>query len=43
VAGIGGLLSFGQARFVGIAAYATAWLTVRESLFACSSLVLGLA
>ena len=27
--GIGGMLSFGQAAFVGIAAYATAWLTAR--------------
>ncbi|MGV3635545.1 MAG: metal-dependent hydrolase, partial [Pseudorhodoplanes sp.] len=25
--GVGGLTSFGQASFVGIAAYATAWLT----------------
>ncbi len=25
--GVGGMLSFGQAAFVGIAAYATAWLT----------------
>ena len=25
--GVGGLTSFGQAAFVGIAAYATAWLT----------------
>ena len=25
--GIGGIVSFGQAAFVGIAAYATAWLT----------------
>ena len=34
LAGIGGMLSFGQAAFVGIAAYATAWLTVRGGLFA---------
>jgi branched-chain amino acid transport system permease protein len=27
--GIGGMLSFGQAAFVGIGAYATAWLTAR--------------
>ena len=27
--GIGGMLSFGQAAFVGIAAYATAWVTVK--------------
>ncbi|MFO1082419.1 MAG: branched-chain amino acid ABC transporter ATP-binding protein/permease [Reyranellaceae bacterium] len=29
LSGIGGMLSFGQAAFVGIAAYATAWLTTR--------------
>ena len=28
--GIGGMLSFGQAAFVGIAAYATAWLTALQ-------------
>src|SRR6185503_4626566 len=27
LAGVGGLTSFGQAAFVGIGAYATAWLT----------------
>ena len=32
--GIGGMLSFGQAAFVGIAAYATAWLTAMAGLFA---------
>jgi branched-chain amino acid transport system permease protein len=28
--GVGGLTSFGQAAFVGIGAYATAWLTTVE-------------
>ena len=43
LAGIGGMLSFGQAAFVGIAAYATAWLTVREGYSPWLGLVLGLA
>ncbi len=30
--GIGGLTSFGQASFVGVAAYATAWLTTAEGV-----------
>ena len=30
--GVGGMLSFGQAAFVGIAAYATAWLTVKRAI-----------
>ncbi len=30
--GIGGLTSFGQAAFVGIGAYTTAWLTTTSSL-----------
>src|SRR6476660_4114012 len=30
--GIGGATSFGQAAFVGIAAYATAWLTTAQGL-----------
>ena len=32
--GVGGATSFGQAAFVGIAAYATAWLTTHAGLFA---------
>ena len=28
--GVGGMTSFGQAAFVGIAAYATAWLTTAQ-------------
>ena len=28
--GVGGMTSFGQAAFVGIAAYATAWVTTIE-------------
>jgi branched-chain amino acid transport system permease protein len=43
--GIGGMLSFGQAAFVGLGAYATAWLTAKQG---CSpwlglALALGLA
>src|SRR4051794_15473936 len=30
--GVGGATSFGQAAFVGIAAYATAWLTTAQHL-----------
>ena len=30
--GVGGATSFGQAAFVGIAAYATAWLTTAQGL-----------
>ncbi|MFP5405220.1 MAG: ABC transporter permease subunit, partial [Gammaproteobacteria bacterium] len=30
--GIGGLISFGQAAFVGLGAYATAWLTTAAQL-----------
>ena len=30
--GVGGLTSFGQAAFVGIAAYATGWLTTAQGL-----------
>ena len=40
--GIGGMLSFGQAAFVGIAAYATAWLTAREGYSPWLGLLLGL-
>jgi branched-chain amino acid transport system permease protein len=40
--GIGGMLSFGQAAFVGIAAYATAWLTVKEDCSPWLGLVLAL-
>ena len=32
--GVGGIVSFGQAAFVGVAAYATAWATARERLLA---------
>lgn len=32
VSGIGGALSFGQAAFVGIAAYTTAWLTTTQAM-----------
>ncbi len=42
LSGIGGLLSFGQAAFVGIAAYATAWLTARQGYSPWLGLLLGL-
>jgi branched-chain amino acid transport system permease protein len=41
--GIGGMLSFGQAAFVGIGAYATAWLTAKEGYSPWLGLVLALA
>jgi branched-chain amino acid transport system ATP-binding protein/branched-chain amino acid transport system permease protein len=41
--GIGGMLSFGQAAFVGIAAYATAWATVNEGQSPWLGLLLALA
>ena len=40
--GIGGMVSFGQAAFVGIAAYSTAWLTTRYAVSAWLGLVLAL-
>jgi branched-chain amino acid transport system ATP-binding protein/branched-chain amino acid transport system permease protein len=40
--GIGGMLSFGQAAFVGIAAYATAWVTVVEGQSPWLGLLLAL-
>ncbi|MBM3647085.1 MAG: branched-chain amino acid ABC transporter permease, partial [Alphaproteobacteria bacterium] len=42
LSGIGGMLSFGQAAFVGIAAYGTAWLTTRLGYSPWAGLVLGL-
>lgn len=41
LSGIGGMLSFGQAAFVGIAAYATAWLTVKAGYSPWIGLVVG--
>ena len=41
--GFGGLTSFGQAAFVGIAAYATAWLTTAEGASPWLGLLFGLA
>ena len=41
--GIGGLTSFGQAAFVGIGAYATAWLTTAMSWSPWLALVVALA
>jgi branched-chain amino acid transport system permease protein len=40
--GVGGLTSFGQAAFVGIGAYATAWLTTAAGGLPWLGLVLGL-
>jgi branched-chain amino acid transport system permease protein len=41
--GIGGMLSFGQAAFVGIGAYATAWLTVKQGHSPWVGLVLAVS
>ncbi|HYF20424.1 MAG TPA: branched-chain amino acid ABC transporter ATP-binding protein/permease [Ramlibacter sp.] len=41
--GVGGATSFGQAAFVGIAAYATAWLTTRHGVSPWLGLLLSLA
>ena len=41
--GIGGITSFGQASFIGIGAYATAWYTVTHGGSPWVGLVLGLA
>lgn len=43
VSGIGGALSFGQAAFVGIAAYTTAWVTTAQSLSPWLGLALAVA
>jgi branched-chain amino acid transport system ATP-binding protein/branched-chain amino acid transport system permease protein len=40
--GVGGMMSFGQAAFVGIAAYATAWVTALQGLSPWLGLVLAL-
>jgi branched-chain amino acid transport system permease protein len=40
--GIGGMVSFGQAAFVGIAAYATAWLTALQGYSPWLGLALAL-
>lgn len=40
--GIGGLTSFGQAAFVGLGAYSTAWLTTAHQLSPWIGLVVGL-
>ncbi len=41
--GVGGLTSFGQAAFVGIGAYTTAWLTTAYGLSPWLTLFIGLA
>ncbi|NYT69013.1 ATP-binding cassette domain-containing protein [Pusillimonas noertemannii] len=42
VSGIGGAISFGQAAFVGIAAYASAWLVVAHQLSPWTGLLFAL-
>ncbi len=41
--GVGGMVSFGQSAFVGIAAYATAWLTTAQGRSAWLGLLLAVA
>nr|MCU0811923.1 hypothetical protein [Thiobacillaceae bacterium] len=41
--GVGGLTSFGQAAFVGLGAYTTAWLTTTHGLSPWVTLFIGLA
>ena len=41
--GVGGLTSFGQAAFVGLGAYTTAYLTTAHGLSPWLSLIIGLA
>ncbi|MDI9232359.1 branched-chain amino acid ABC transporter ATP-binding protein/permease [Limnohabitans lacus] len=41
--GIGGLTSFGQAAFVGIGAYTTAWLTLNTGMSPWLTLLVGLS
>ena len=41
--GIGGLTSFGQAAFVGLGAYATAYLTTRHGMSPWGTLIAGMA
>jgi branched-chain amino acid transport system permease protein len=41
--GIGGMMSFGQAAFVGIAAYSTAWVSALQGLSPWLGLMLALA
>jgi len=43
VSGIGGAQSFGQAAFVGIAAYSTAWLSTTQGISPWTGLAAGLA
>ena len=41
LSGVGGMLSFGQAAFVGIAAYATAWVSALQGYSPWLGLILG--
>jgi branched-chain amino acid transport system permease protein len=43
LSGVGGMLSFGQAAFVGIAAYATAWVSALQGYSPWLGLILGIA
>jgi len=43
LSGVGGMLSFGQTAFVGLGAYATAWLSARAGYSPWAGLVVGLA
>jgi branched-chain amino acid transport system permease protein len=42
LSGVGGLTSFGQAAFVGIGAYTTAWLTLNTGMSPWLTLIVGL-
>ncbi|MCC7166168.1 MAG: branched-chain amino acid ABC transporter ATP-binding protein/permease [Rhodospirillales bacterium] len=43
LSGVGGTVSFGQAAFVGVAAYASAWLTLSQGMSPWLGLVFALA
>src|SRR5438105_15585300 len=41
--GVGGIVSFGQAAFVGVAAYATAWVAALNGYSPCLGLLFSVA